>query len=551
MTSSNLNSFNVLPNSIIFNIISYLPQNDKVNLLYTNYHFYCLVLPQLYKRLIFTRGCGFSFRGSFENNYTILGYSSNPLATEKLNEKILETRQKILLQSLEVNPELGKYIEHVVVNEDIGESCFHENSSKVVDLDLEHFLESKCSNIKRFEVFHNNQDRSLNLVLRPKMDCIDITDLNALDLALGYPIKELCFNAYNRSEPDINLEKVAEAFKHIDTLIFNEERSQTFVLSLLNSLFEKKQFNYLLKIKTLKIMHLDNWEDHRQLLHTFLDKVEPEYLENLDLTFGCDDITCHCMESFLDHLVTKKLNLKKLSFSHKTNQRDHNLMELFDFNLTAFLQKLPNNDKLRYLSIIHDTPPDFDIENGLEGNYLHRRVLYEKAFPLLTNLQILICPTFMQTLACYEQLVSNFLWNGCTCDHCSDYLPIFDEYILDHRYYNSMKARIVRMISPVFFGNLGNALSTRHLTDVGIFLDNYPLIDRIWDFHTSKSSISHINQNKECLINQSAFNAASRCAAHYLKEFVQTIHEMIPSLKNCVLSGISFNYTGESWESSD
>lgn len=195
-----------------------------------------------------------------------------------------------------------------------------------------------------------------------------------------------------------------------------------------------------------------------------------------------------------------------------------------------------NHEYLRHLSITHVPPSDFNVGHGFEGNYLHRKMLYKSVLPLLNRLETFECPTFVQSIACYEQIISNLLWNGCKCDHCDAYLSIFDKYILDHQYYDEIKCHLTDMISPILFGNIGRVLSIRKIG--GNIAPTYAY----WDFHDAPYQISHFH---DCKFDRSAFPAATTCLVHFVQSYVEKMGRMIPSLKRCVLSGMFYDKISE------
>jgi hypothetical protein len=537
----NCGSLQDLPDGIISKIISYLPQQDKINLLYCNYKFYQLVQPLLYKNLLFAKASVLSCPICFdESSYTVIGVLKTPLASDILNNKIYQTRQEILLNSLTINNSLTKYIENIIIEGlNLNDETIEIFEQTIIS-ELFDFLKSNCSNLKRFSTYHTDIQ---NIVL-PSLTHIQLSTFSNFSDIIELPIKHLELNiidnAYNLDQ--FEDEKLINFFLNLETIILNNEISQYILLNKLNKILNGK--SSLIKLKNLKLIFYHYFENPYSLICSFLEKIDFNFLDSLELVLGCHDITCICLHKFNNYLIKKNINLKKLSLIQKTLHRDHNYTEAFDFLTTEILRKYPNHENLKYLSIRHMPPNDFNVDFGFEGNYLHRKELFENILPLLKGLETFISPTLLQSVACYEQMISNLLWNGCQCQHCDDYLPIFDKYIISHQYYDEMKSHMTDMISPILFGNVAKVLSKRLIGECDLFADSFPPLNKYWDFHTAPYEILHFDN---CSFDKSAFPPVTTCVVHFLQSYVDTIGGMLPLLKKCVFSGVFFHRQNNSW----
>lgn len=534
-----IGSLEQLPDHIISHIINYLPQQDKINLLYSNYHFYVLVQPLLYKNLLFTRSAALPCRHTYDESlYTIVGVIRSPLATASLNSKIFDARQSILLEALTVNRQLCNYIEKIAFEGDYHNDGKVESLKDTVSQDLLNFIVKNCPNLKSMPTYTLSD---YNKIL-PKLESIQISSLNDIGIILDSSVKHVFFNATDKLTiiDELNVGNILTFFGRLETLAFNEELSQSIILDVIEKARKTlpKERKLLFEFKHLKLLFYHCFDDPSNELRCFFKNINFKKLKKLELVLGCDDMTCDCLQKFLNFLAEQDLNLSNLSFIQKTAHREHNYTEKFDLHITEFLRQYPYKNSLKYLSIRHAPPNDFNVGDGFEGNYLHRKSLYEAVLPLLAGLETFICPTFLESVAGYEQIISNLLWNGCKCEHCNDYLPIFDQYILKHQYYDEVKSHMTDMISPILFGNVSRVLSSRLPYDCDMFLDKITPICRYWDFHTAPYRITH---SEECSIDRSAFPPIAICVAHFFQDYVDAIGNMIPTLKRCVLSGVYFD----------
>lgn len=296
-----------------------------------------------------------------------------------------------------------------------------------------------------------------------------------------------------------------------------------------------------MKLEKLAFNHVHGLHDYntvlRNLTTTFIEEcVDLASLEELEMAIGCEEKNCDCLDTFLDDLAPKLTRLKKLSVQEKTFHRDHYLSEKWDVNINRFLLNLGSD--LKFLSIRHNPPRDGKLENNVEGNYVRRRKLYEKVLPTLKSLEILACPTLLQTCACYEILVSDLLWNGCECDYCKEVLELFDAYLMNHQYYDEEDADFRDVIAPRLFGIAGVELLSRLKIKSDLDVLKFGPGETHWDFH-GYESINHFN-DYDCMFDESFFEPLAVCVSHFYKGYLEFFEKSLPNLKTVILSGSFF-----------
>ncbi|ODV86299.1 hypothetical protein CANARDRAFT_6788 [[Candida] arabinofermentans NRRL YB-2248] len=540
-------SLEELPDDVISKIASYLPQQGKVNLAYCSYKLYTLALPQLYKRISFGKASVLASTASFQDSvFTHVGYSANQLVSEEQQLDIFDMRQQVLLQSLQINIELCNYIEEIAILSQ------HDNSRELdatkrsdyecLYNELFDYIQDNCINLRFFRSKSPTiklQSSSFKKLPNLQNHCMfDLNDIKCLPAS----VKELEIGILSET-PNIaefgptNISTLLQ----LDSLILSDDERSSVIF--LDMLLKSLTCGKVLNIKTLKIVHYHGFNDYnhisRELVKRLLDNLNIEVLKNLEIVAGCDQMACACLGEFTKYMTTTYMfKLRKLSIIQKTVHRDHNYTEKFDVAITELLSNMSNNESLAYLFIRHSPPLDCQMGNGFEGNYIKRRDLYAAVLPKLTGLQTLVSPTIMQSLACYEQLVSDLLWNGCECQHCTDYLPLFDHYLMKHNYYDSRSGLTKDAISPVLFGCASDMTSMRLSCYDGLQTLELPLMDRNWNFH-GYFGIGH-EDDFDCQFNQSCYRPLVTCMSHFLKDYVEELGKSMPHLSLVCFSGVFF-----------
>ncbi|KAG7841526.1 hypothetical protein KL942_001405 [Ogataea angusta] len=508
MTSSSLLG------SVLPLVVPFLAQQDKLNAAYASYELYAAVVPLLYRKLLFTGRPLVDSEGSWTN----IGSLKNPLISDKKHSEMYTLRQELLLQTLTLNKELARCVEQVVVVD------------QEILQDLAQVL-SRCPNLRRFEV--PQPDRWLGEIYTKPLESFVVTELDQLchlpdtvrRLKLGV-LKSESLSVFDR-------QRALKKIYSLDALeLAADEPSITTFLKFVQPFAR-------LRLRSLSIVYYHGYNDYnhvsRTLVQQLLDKTDLATLRELEMVLGCDEMACGCLGEFCHHLVSRPFDLRRLAILQRTVHRDHNYTEKFDVAVTSLLASMPNNERLAELYIKHAPPLDAMIVHGFEGNYNKRRDLYHSTLPQLRGLERLVCPTFVWSLACYEQLMSDLLWNGCTCDHCESFLSLFDEFIMKHHYYDAASGLEKDVISPCFFSCAAATLAARF---VGRPLEHLPMLDVYWNFH-SLLNMDH-DAGYECRFNQSFFRHLAACISHFLQDYVHEVSRTNPNLWHVNFSGIVF-----------
>lgn len=530
-----------LPTHILQKVASYLPQQSKVNLMYSNYHFYSVIIPRLYEKLLITPSGLSTSQDSFrDSKYTTIGYLSTPLASLTLNNRVFASRQQVFLQSIQINPGLCNMIKEVIIYDPQGS----RDIKSIIDSNLLEVLETNCPNIETFASLNTDPYE----IIIPSLKRADLNKLASLELLLDLKVTELHISSENIPFDlhSLNKSKAISFFTNLDTLIINDELAQVMIIKYLLEIQRFIRYPFT----TLKLIHYHSGNETtlecNKLSEQLLDSLDSTKLKNLELVIGCDDLLCSCFEDMSTVLKKKEFSLTALSIIQKTIQRDHNYSEKFDFSTTELLKTLPHSDKLKTLSIRHAYPLDFNCVGGFEGNYLHRIEMYKNILPVLTSLETLVAPTFMQSVACYEQLMSDLLWNNnCMCKECEDYTNIFDDYVQNHQYFSDYGGKFVDMFTSFLFGNVGKVMADRLVNDCDLFLLKYPKLIRYWDFHTGDHDVVHLNPEQTCGIDATAFDPLGVVVNHFLKGYVEEIKVLQKNIKHVLFSGFFYEISSK------
>lgn len=535
-----------LPDPVLSQIVSLLSQQSKTSLALCSYKLYQLVQPELYRNLLLTPTWTLHSKTDFRDSLaTIVGSTSNSLASQKARYQIYQMRQEVLLQSLTINPQLCQHIKRLTVVPSDSQTIWFGTETEQDDIVTEQegtpdptpmlklldYIKSHCANLEAFVVLGGG----LSSEEMKQLPHLKRADLDDPAVTIGPEVRKLVLNEPVSREPWAAAKQVDQ----LDQLMFNDDVAQgSFWKS-----WEKKP----LKLRKLKLIVYHGFNDYnidsRRAAFDFIDSVDAETLEGLELVMGCDHIACDClMELVNEHLLKRRFKLSHLAIEQRSVHRDQNYSEKFDIHVCHYLGAMQYPQYLKYLSVGHCTPKDFNSGNGFEGNFIKRRRLWDETLSRLTHLQTLIFPHFLEFAACFEQVISDLLWNGCKCEHCSDYLSIFDHYIMTHQYYDGLVGYVTDLISPMLFGTAGRVLSQRLVKDCDLNLLRYPPLDRYWDLH--QGSIVHFKGSKEeesCEFNQSIFAPLATCISHFLKTYVDSFAKVLPGLQLTIMSGEYFD----------
>ncbi|OWB53017.1 hypothetical protein B5S27_g4603 [[Candida] boidinii] len=192
-------SFAELPDDVLETVISFLPQQSKVNLAYTEYKFYALVLPKLYQNILIrysmpleppqksSEATQAPATGVFlSSTATVIGGSRNDLYSKKQKLEFLKLRQEVLLQSLTINESLLSYIESFTVIDDINDQEDDEEhlfEGEVFDIDLIKLIKKNCQNLQKYNIFCQISELNLaddELETKVNLQSLTLTNLNQL-----------------------------------------------------------------------------------------------------------------------------------------------------------------------------------------------------------------------------------------------------------------------------------------------------------------------------------------------------------------------------------
>jgi hypothetical protein len=439
------------------------------------------------------------------------------------NDYLIYLKILVLMDNL---PKYGHLVKELIIFDDV----FTEKSGTDHLNDLVDSMEKHCPNLERLHIY----DEKVKSFNRDSLKNMITDDLQKLDDV--QPIESLTLTLHRYSEelelPDL------EKFQMLRELIIEDEESAS--LRILKKLSDAGISK--LQLRRFVFNHVHGLHDYntvlRELTTKFIENcIDLSQLQEMEMTIGCQEKDCRCICEFLDELAPKLHSLTKVAFREMTFHRDHYITEEWDVDVGRFLINVPS--KIKYLAIHHNPPMDGKLLNGLEGNYFRRRKLYENIVPKLKELETFVSPTFLQSTACYEILPSDLLWNGCECEFCSKFLPLYDKYLMDHAYYDTDDADFKDMISPRLFGLFGTELSKRLQYNHDLDALSIPPSSTTWGFH-GYQYISCFSDVDDCDFNKLLFEPLVVCVSHFMLEPVKFLKSQMPRLKTVALSGVYF-----------
>lgn len=610
-----------LPEEIIHSILDYLPQNDLLNLSVTNKKLHSLCQDKLVRKITIKQFANLkSSKAWLESNATTVGGSGNIFQIGKQqNDESLAYKLQRLHKHILHRPE---FIENKVELLVVYDHLFNDE-----ELDAAHFellydiifriVTANMSNLRVLKVFDIKLRKTLNAQVLSnsrlrfeKLQNVILDDIRSINNIQAVPnLEKLVLNIEDDSLVSYDLENdfsqhFCLVLSQINELtIIDDEDSSLRILKLFLDVLTKKAIHKKLQLKALRFNHYHGMNSYNHVSRNFsivvLEQIlDLSKLESVELIVNCDEPNCDCLSSFLNSLAAQLTSLQTVSiveklYNHQNSVKKHQIYEDWDLKAFSFLNNLPNKTLLKHLYIKTDPPVDGKIEDGLEGNYLRRRKLYETTLPQFTNLESLVLPNILSSICCYEQVVSDFLWNGCECKYCEQYLSIFDTYLMTHQYFDYTDFDFKDMISPRLFGFFSDALSKRipfvdNKLDSNEFekkvvfknvtsgLNQFEVAQSIrktapnlvsWDFHGYSKIVcrdfrndndddfyteefsKHIKDSDlegagtHCDYNQSCFNILASCADHFFKRnYLEWLAEHVPSVRFVVLNGLYYSF---------
>lgn len=501
-----------LPLDVLDHVLYFLPQNSLFNLALTNFHFYEPCLRQLYKRLTIQEDPVLKSTSPvterlrldhLELSRTILCGFNNVDSSKEAHIKMVEARLRTLTMSIEVNPTLASYIHEIDITDFNPSDLLMEALIQFVTV-----LASVPNGVQKIYVAHKvtrtklihetlcqwkGYGYGLSAKFNWKSICIDsLEQLN--DLAEKLPNLEEVIIA-SASENDKLQPSAIPVLENLKSLLIRDD-VEVFgtVSNALWNLYQETPF-VMVNLKTFNVVHT-----HENFKHGY-PYIDFERVENFQLSLGCnhpDDCDQDCLVPSLARFEFAKL--KRLAVIQNSDYKlnSHRYCEKWDLTVFHFVKSIVDaSDSLFFLSIRHNVPPDGNIDDGYEGNYMRKVKLYTILLPnLLATIQRhivnLALPNLVASMACYEQPMNTFLWNGCKCSHCEKYLDKLDDYLLHHRYFSPEKLVFKDILTTQLVRGLSEVLVDRVPFDANVgdlFQLSGPLRNKSWNFHNNKFTL--------------------------------------------------------------
>ncbi|SCW01705.1 LAFE_0E05490g1_1 [Lachancea fermentati] len=524
------------------NVAQFLNQNDLTSLARTSKFFaYEICDPQLYQNIVISRDPVLRSDKTFldTNNSYISGYRSLKKTGDQ-NDLFLHDRIHRLVNS----SQLG-LVKTLIIQED--NFVYQEDGQPILKELIEQLIELgqiETLEIRDKDLFEHYYQSLKELPKLKRFVATKIEDLNSLRCLKNLKSLELLLNAPDFEHGCLS-EEVKLALTHnIEELVIDDMEFSSLRLF---QYFESEKIK-LNAVQALKFNHVHGIHDYnktmRELTTVFFKNVfKLENIVKLEMELSCEESGCSCIDDFLLDLAPKVTSLRDLGLIEKTfiTQGNHYTEENWDLAINRFILNLPNvSEQLRTLAIRHNPPLNGLTEDSVEGNYIRRRTIYENVLPKLCNLQTLIAPSFLQSVAAYEILVCDLLWNGCECSFCEKVLDVFDKFIMNHQYYSFAEGEFKDIIPTVFFAYCGDAIARRFITEIDWDLKALSTcpVTHVWDLH-GYEYVQHF-EDYDCHYDQSAFVHLVKCVSHFFNSYMDCLVKFLPSLKFCIISGVYY-----------
>lgn len=496
-----MNSLCQLPASVVSSLISFLPQESLLALASTNFQFYDPCLRKLYQNLVIQvdpilkndlgqgskkRPDHIALSGTYITGFQNLFVNKNPTLNRRVHYRLVCARLRTLIQAIQVNPQLAKYIESIEVL---------NNVEPEVCMVVRHLLDTLAglpNGVRRVyienekvrkEVGYTEFIEKFDLELVMLSEFVEIANLHSLSPRCH---EVIVLNAKTRKPLP---ESAVSTLSEIKSLRFSNHDAFVNSMHMLWDLYKASPF---LMAKLTSINLVASPEIARGL--PFLDLSR---IQNLEVSVGCTEFE-QSLFADLEEIVWPRLKRLAIVQTSAPQESYHKYTEAWDLAAFHFVQHVVRlSPLLFYLSIRHDVPADGNIDDGFEGNYMRKVKLYTNLLPnLLASIDRhvvnLVLPTLISSLACYEQPMNTFLWNGCKCSHCEVHLGRLDDYLLHHRYYSYARDVFKDLTTVQLMRSMGEVLSDRAPYDENVgdlWLLGRPLRNVAWNFHDSKFSV--------------------------------------------------------------
>lgn len=488
-----------IPEEILDNLLYFLPQELLLNLARTNFRFYEPCLRKLYKRLVIQVDPVIKYDKSNPNRQrtdhielsctSLTGFASVQMSRDA-HLKMVAAKLKTIIISLTTNPLLATYIEEIDIR---------GTFDKAVNVELKRLfsvLRSVPNGIHKIYIASSKLRRQLGYHEFKNSFALKSITIESSDDFTGFRARfpecqELIIANFDEASA-LHTSAVVVLEKLTSLRIRNDSKVFSAFTHALQDLYNRVPF-IMKNLRTFNVV-----QTHENASQNF-PYIDFEILENFEVSLGCNNTACEqgCLETGLSRYEVA--NPKRLSFIQNSDPllNSHKYTETWDLRVFQFVKNaVESSDSLFYLSIRHNVPGDGIIDDGFEGNYLRKVKLYTFLLPnLLATIQRhvvnLVLPNLVASLACYEQPMNTFLWNGCQCAHCAKYLRKLDDYMLYHRYYSTERGVFKDVLTTQLVRSMSEVLCDRIENDPNLgdlFLLTKPMKNSTWNFHTSKFS---------------------------------------------------------------
>ncbi|KAG5417942.1 hypothetical protein I9W82_004270 [Candida metapsilosis] len=536
MSSEAPPSLITLPPKVLQKITRFLPQQSLINLATTNYEFYHPCLVQLYSKIVISQFAPLRLRETkvshrrevdFQDGSRSVIYGFENSLKEELNMKMIHARLLVLIQSLQVNPDLIGYVKEVHV---LGDDFTEEIVSAVQD------LANKLSHLETFYI-DNEKIRS-----RVNLSHLNLKEVVADDVKeIADSVERLLVG--NNCKID-NISSVAPKLTEL-ILPFEWEKYWKWVR---NNVFPSKVFFPNLQ-KFRLVFNPSAFDDNINLIQLL------QWHNIKELEIVCPLPNNNASEYIFDcfDAVPSQLpKLRKLSIIQGSIFPTHEINESYDLTMFNFINTYI--ETLSYLSIKHSVPQLGNFSDGFEGNYHRRYELYTTILPKLitkssksTSRFVLDLSNLLHTFTCYEQYMNTVMWNGCKCEYCNVYLEKVDHFLFQHKYFDEESQRYKDMNASHLLAAIASQLSKRFIPLSSLLTQtsqlSFPIWKCLWDFHSVQNSNRFKCLNKLtvdegeydegdqpdaeevaiCDVNKDLFSRIPKAISHYVNDIIQEI----------------------------
>lgn len=471
-----------LPPKVLQNVIKFLPQQSLINLATTNYELYHPCLIQLYSKIVISQYAPLRLKETrsdhrrevdFQDSSRLVIYGFENSLKEDLNMKMIHARVLVLIQALQINPDLAGYVKEIHV---LGGDFTDDVISAVQDL---------ANMLNQLDTFYIDSEKIRSRVdlSHLKLRTIIVDDVNEI----GYGIERLLVGN-NRS-----IDNFSSVAHNLRELILPSKAEEFWAWTRTN-VFSNKV--YFLKLEKFRLVfHPSVFKDNSSLIKLIQwnNIKELEIVCPFPQVSNVEDYIFDCFDAI--PLQLPKLN--KLSVVQGSIFSTHEINESYDLTMFNFINTYI--ETLSYLSIKHCVPQLGNFADGFEGNYHRRYELYTTILPKLvtkssksTSNFVLDLPNLLHTFTCYEQYMNTVIWNGCKCEYCDIYLDKLDHFLFQHKYFDQDSHRYKDMNASHLLAAIASNLEKRFIPSSSLLtqLDQlaFPIWKCIWDFHLIENS---------------------------------------------------------------